>query len=49
MIIENVEEASKALGILKTTLMQAGKVVGSGAAGGGGSSLAHDVGFTSLY
>ena len=48
MIIENVEEASKALGMLKSTLMQAGKVAGSGVvAGGGGSSLAHDVGSTS--
>ena len=48
MIIENVEEAKQALGILKTTLMQAGKVAGGGAvAGGGGSSLAHDIGSTS--
>jgi len=48
MIIENVEEASKALGILRTTLMQAGKAVGSGAvAGGGGSNLSHDIGSTS--
>ena len=48
MIIENVEEAKQALGILRSTLMQAGKVAGSGAvAGGGGSSLAHDIGSTS--
>ena len=48
MIIENVQEASQALGILKTTLMQAGKVAGSGVvAGGGGFSLAHDIGSAS--
>lgn len=43
MIIENVEEASQALSSLRTTLMQAGKVVGSGAVAGGDSSLSHDV------
>lgn len=42
MIIESVQEASQALGMLKTTLMQAGKVAGSGVVAGGGSSLAHD-------
>ena len=53
MIIESVQEASQALGILKSTLMQAGKVAGSGVVagavtgGGGGSSLAHDIGSTS--
>ena len=48
MIIESVQEASQALGMLKSTLMQAGKVAGSGVvAGGGGSSLAHDIGSTS--
>ena len=48
LIIESVQEASKALGILRSTLMQAGKVAGSGVvAGGGGFSLAHDIGSTS--
>ena len=48
MIITSGQEASQALGILKNTLMQAGKVAGSGVvAGGGGFSLAHDVGSTS--
>ena len=48
MIIESAQEASQALGMLKSTLMQAGKVAGSGVvAGGGGSSLAHDIGSTS--
>ena len=53
MIIESVQEASQALGILKSTLMQAGKVAGSGVVagavtgGGGGSSLAHNIGSTS--
>ena len=52
MIIESVQEASKALGMLRSTLMQAGKVAGSGVVagaitGGGGSSLAHDIGSTS--
>ena len=53
MIIESVQEASQALGMLKSTLMQAGKVAGSGVVagaitgGGGGFSLAHDIGSTS--
>ncbi|MGN1034514.1 MAG: hypothetical protein ACI4PK_02870 [Oscillospiraceae bacterium] len=32
---------------MKSTLMQAGKVAGSGAVAGGGFSLAHDIGSTS--